>query len=115
MSQTAYLVSCEVLCGEGSDGALEGMESACVIVGVYASSEDEAFAKIEESFEEEGYALVEAAWICPASEMEWEDAEGEAEGYDIVARLATIPEEVVYGQLFDASDEEEDDDMSEAA
>jgi hypothetical protein len=111
VSQTAYLVSCEVLCGEGSDGALEGLDRAYVIVGVYAPSEDEAMAKIEESFEEEGYALVEADWICVASEMEWEDAESEAEGRDIIARLATIPDEVVYGLLYPVSDEE----VSEAA
>jgi hypothetical protein len=46
MSQTAYLVSCEVLCCEGSDGALEGMELAYFIDGVNASSEDEAMSKI---------------------------------------------------------------------
>lgn len=111
MSQTCYLVSCEVLCGEGSDGALEGMESASLIVGVYASSEDEALAKIEADFEDEGYALVEAEWISEASKMEWEDAEGEAEGNDIVARLAAAPEEVVYGSLYEVSDS----DISEAA
>lgn len=113
MSQTAYLVSCEILCGEGSDGALEGMDSASVIVGVYAANEDEAMTKIEASFEEEGYALVEADWISPASEMEWEDAESEAEASDIMARLATIPEEVVYGILFPVSDEMDEEDEEE--
>lgn len=112
MSQTTYLVSCEVLCGEGSDGALEGMESAYLIVGVNAANEDEAMTKIEESFEEEGYALVEADWICVASEMVWEDAEGKAEGDDILARLATIPEEVVYGELNSVYEDEEVDEAA---
>ena len=115
MSQTAYLVSCEILCGEGSDGALEGMDSAYVIVGINAAGEDEAFAKIEESFEEEGYALVEAEWIAPASEMEWDDAESAAEGNDILARLATIPDEVVYGVLYPVDDEDEEEEVDEAA
>lgn len=110
MSQTSYLVSCEVLCGEGSDGALEGMDRAYLIVGVNAASEDDAMTKIEASFEEEGYAIVDVEWISVASEMEWEDADGEAEGKDIVARLATLPEEVVYGVLFAATGE-----ISEAA
>jgi hypothetical protein len=100
MSQTTYLVSCEVLCGEGSDGALEGMERAFLIVGVNAASEDEAMSRIEESFEEEGYAFADVEWISVASEVEWEDADSEAEGTDILARLATVPEEVVYGVLF---------------
>lgn len=110
MSQTSYLVSCEVLCGEGSDGALEGMDRAYLIVGVNAACEDDAMTKIEASFEEEGYAIVDVEWISVASEMEWEDADGEAEGKDIVARLATLPEEVVYGVLFAATGE-----VSEAA
>ena len=69
MSQTAYLVSCEILCGEGSDGALEGMDSAYVIVGVYAANDEEAMTKVEASLEEEGYGLVEADWIAPAARM----------------------------------------------
>jgi hypothetical protein len=105
MSQTTYLVSCEVLCGEGSDGALEGMERAFVIVGVNAASEDEAMSRIEESFEEEGYAFADVEWISVASEVEWEDADSEAEGMDILARLATVPEEVVYGVLFASAGE----------
>lgn len=105
MSQTAYLVSCEVLCGEGSDGALEGMDRASLIVGVYASSEDDAMAKIEESFDEEGYDLVEAEWICEASAMTWDDAEGEAECKDIIARMAEFPEDVIYGSLYASSGE----------
>ncbi len=105
MSQTSYLVSCEVLCGEGSDGALEGMDRAYVIVGVNAANEDDAMAKIEASFEEEGYGLVDVEWMSVASEMEWEDADGEAEGKDIIARLATLPDEVVYGVLFAATGE----------
>jgi hypothetical protein len=105
MSQTSYLVSCEVLCGEGSDGALEGMDRAYVIVGVNAANDDDAMAKIEASFEEEGYGLVDAEWMSVASEMEWEDADGEAEGKDIIARLATLPDEVVYGVLFAATGE----------
>lgn len=104
MSQTAYLVSCEILCGEGSDGALEGMASAFLIVGVNASSEDEAMAKIEADFDDEGYALVEAEWIVKASDMQWEDADSAAEGNDIVARLTEAPEEVVYGSLYDVAD-----------
>lgn len=115
MSQTAYLVSCEVLCGEGSDGALEGMDSAYVIVGVYAADEDEAMTKIEESFDEEGYALVEAEWISPATDVEWDEAEAAAEAADLVARLATIPEEVVYGPLYPAIDEEDAEEVDEAA
>ena len=116
MSQTAYLVSCEVLCGEGSDGALEGMESAYVIVGVYAANEDEAMTKIDESFEEEGYALVEAEWISAAGDVEWDEAEAAAEAADLVARLATIPDEVVYGPLYPAiDDEDEDEEVDEAA
>lgn len=111
MSQTAYLVSCEVLCGEGSDGALEGMEGAFVIVGVNASSEDDAMTKIEASFDDEGYELVEVEWISEAAEMEWEDADGEAEANDILARLTTTPVEVIYGSLYGYSDE----DVSEAA
>lgn len=113
MSQTAYLMSCEVECGEGSDGALEGMEYAHVIVAVYAANEEEAMTKFEESFDEEGYALVDADWLTPASEMEWADAEGEAEGNDILARLATIPEEVVYGSLYEVSEEEISDEEEE--
>ena len=113
VSQTAYLMSCEVECGEGSDGALEGMEYAHLIVAVYAASEEEAMTKFEESFDEEGYALVDADWLMAASGVEWADAEGEAEGADILARLATIPEEVVYGCLYEVSDEEEE--MEEAA
>jgi len=109
VSQTAYLVSCEILCGEGSDGALEGMDGAYVIVGVYAANEDEAMVKIEESFEEEGYALVEADWIAPAADMEWEDAEAAAEAADLMARLATIPDEVVYGPLYPMIEEEVDE------
>lgn len=111
MSQTAYLVSCDVLCGEGSDGAQDGLDSAYVLVAVNASSEEQAMEKIETAFEEDGYDLIEAEWICAASEMEWSDAEAEAEGKDILARLATIPDEVVYGQLYDSSE----DDVSEAA
>lgn len=110
MSQVSYLVSCEVLCGEGSDGALEGMDRAYLVVGVNASSEDDAMTRIEASFEEEGYAIVDVEWISPASEMEWEDADGEAEGRDIIARLATLPDEVVYGVLFASTSE-----VSEAA
>lgn len=109
MSQTAYLVSCDVLCGEGSDGALEGLESAFLLVAVNAANGDEAMEKIEASLEEEGYDLIEAEWICAASEMEWSDAEAEAEGKDILARLATIPDEVVYGPLYDSSEEEVDE------
>jgi hypothetical protein len=108
VSQTAYLMSCEVECGEGSDGALEGMEYAHVIVAVYAASEEEAMTKFEESFDEEGYAFVDADWLIVASEVEWADADGEAEGNDILARLATIPEEVVYGNLYEVADEEDD-------
>ena len=104
MSQTSYLVSCEVLCGEGSDGALEGMERAYMIVGVNASSEDEAMAKIEADFEDEGYALYEAEWIVEADKMEWDDAEGEAEGTYLIGRLATVPDEVVYGSLYEVSE-----------
>ncbi len=104
MSQTAYVMSCEVLCGEGSDGALEGMERAFLLVGVHAANEDEALTKIEESFEEEGYALVEADWIAPAADVEWTDAEGEEEGKDLIARMASLPDEVVYGPLYDADD-----------
>ncbi len=117
MSQTAYLMSCEVECGEGSDGALEGMEYAHVIVAVYATSEEEAMTKFEESFDEEGYALVDADWLTVATEVEWADAEGEAEGQDILARLATIPDEVVYGALYEVVDEEDDgeEEMEEAA
>lgn len=101
MSLTAYLVSCVVLCGEGSDGALEGMESAYFIAGVMASDDEDALAKVEADFEDEGYALVECEWICEASEMEWDDAEGEEEGKYIVGRLATVPDEVVYGSLYE--------------
>jgi hypothetical protein len=43
--------------------------------------------------------------------MQWEDADGEAEAKDILARLAELPDEVIYGMLYDVSD----DDMSEAA
>ncbi len=111
MSQTAYLVSCEVLCGEGSDGALEGMEGAFVIVGVMATSEDDAMTKIEASFDDEGYELVEVEWISEAAEMEWEDADGEAEAKDIVSRLTATPGEAAYGSLYGYSDE----DVSEAA
>ena len=64
MSQTAYLVSCEVVCGEGRDGALAGMENAFMVVGVNASSEEDAVAKIEADFEEQGYGLVEVEWMC---------------------------------------------------
>ncbi|MEZ5998075.1 MAG: hypothetical protein R3B98_05225 [Hyphomonas sp.] len=110
MSQTAYLMSCEVECGEGSDGALEGMEFAHVIVAVYAANDDEAMAKFEESLDEEGYGLLDADWLMPASDVEWTDAEGEAEGNDILARLATIPEEVVYGNLYEFWYEEVDED-----
>jgi len=46
MSQTSYLVSCEVVCGEGSDGALAGMERAFMVVGVNAFSDEEAITKI---------------------------------------------------------------------
>lgn len=115
MSQTAYLVSCEILCGEGSDGALGGMDGAYVIVGVYASNEDEAMTKIEASFEEEGYALVEADWIAPAVDMEWEDEEAAAEAADLVARLATIPDEVVYGPLYPMIEEDDEEEVDEAA
>ena len=115
MSQTAYLVSCEILCGEGSDGALEGMDSAYVIVGVYAANYEEAMTKIEASFEEEGYALVEADWIAPAADMEWEDAEAAAEAADLVARLATIPDEVVYGPLYPMIEEDDEEEVDEAA
>ncbi|MFN7054734.1 hypothetical protein [Hyphomonas sp.] len=112
MSQIAYVMSCEILCGEGSDGDLEGIERAYLLVGVHAANEDEAMAKIEESFEEEGYALVEADWISPAAEVEWTDAEGEAEGKDLIARMAMIPDEVVYGPLYDADDVEEIDEAA---
>jgi hypothetical protein len=105
MSQTAYLVSCEVVCGEGSDGALAGMENAFMVVGVNASSEEDAVAKIEADFEEQGYGLVEVEWMCEAAKMEWEDAEGEAEGRDIIARLAAEPDDVIHGELYDAGDE----------
>lgn len=115
MSQTAYLVSCEILCGEGSDGALEGMDSAYVIVGVYAANDEEAMTKVEASLEEEGYGLVEADWIAPAADMEWEDEEAAAEAADIVARLATIPDEVVYGPLYPMIEEDEDEEVDEAA
>ncbi|MDP3460439.1 MAG: hypothetical protein Q8S09_14310 [Hyphomonas sp.] len=101
MSQTAYLVSCEVLCGEGSDGALQGMESAYMIVGVNAANEDDAMAKIEADFEDEGYALVDAEWIVEAAKMEWDDAEGEEEGTYLIGRLAAEPDEVVYGSLYE--------------
>ena len=37
--------------------------------------------------------------------MEWEDAEGEAEGRDIIARLAAEPDDVIHGELYDAGDE----------
>ena len=118
MSHTAYLMSCEVECGEGSDGALEGMDYAHLIVAAYAASEEEAMTKFEESLDEEGYGLVDADWLMAASDVEWADAEGEAEGNDILARLSTIPEEVVYGALYEVVDEEDDDDgeeMEEAA
>lgn len=111
MSQTSYLVSCEILCGEGSDGALEGMEAAMVIIGVNASSEDEAIEKIEADFDDEGYALVDVEWISTVADMEWEDADSQAEGNDIVARLAQEPGEVIYGSLYDVPEE----DISEAA
>ena len=111
MSQTAYLVSCEILCGEGSDGALAGMERAFMVVGVNAANEDDAVAKLEADFEEQGYALVEVEWMCEAAEAEWEDAEGEAEGKVILAMLAADPNDVVHGELYDASDDE----VSEAA
>lgn len=104
MSQTSYLVSCEILCGEGSDGALEGMESAFVILAVNAASEDEAIAKIEADFDDEGYAIADVEWISKASEMQWEDADGEAESKDILARLAELPDEVIYGTLFAAEE-----------
>ncbi len=105
MSQTVYLVSCEVLCGEGSDGALQGMESAYMIVGVNAANEDDAMAKIEADFEDEGYALVDAEWIVEAAKMEWDDAEGEEEGTYLIGRLATVPDEVVYGSLYEVSED----------
>ena len=105
MSKTSYLVSCEIVCGEGSDGALEGMEGAFLVVGVNASSEEDAMAKIEADFEDEGYAIVEVEWISEAAKMEWHDAEGEAEGNDIVARLASAPDEVVYGSLYEVGEE----------
>jgi hypothetical protein len=105
MSQTSYLVSCEILCGEGSDGALEGMESAFMILAVNASSEEEAIAKIEADFDEEGYAISDIEWISVASEMQWEDTEGEAEANDLLARLADLPNEVIYGSLYDLSDD----------
>lgn len=108
MSQTAYLMSCEVVCGEGSDGALEGMEDAHLIVGVYATSEAEAMAKIEASFDEEGYALFVTEWIAPAADMEWEDADAAAEAADLLARLASIPDEVVYGPLYAVQEEIEE-------
>ena len=111
MSQTSYLLSCEVLCGEGSDGALEGKDRAFLIVAVNAASEDDAIAKVEADFDEEGYAIVEIEWIATAADMQWEDADGEAEAKDILVRLAELPEEVIYGMLYDISD----DDMSEAA
>jgi hypothetical protein len=110
MSQISYLVSCEVLCGEGSDGALAGMERAFMVVGVNGANDDEAVAKIEADFEEQGYALVEIEWMVEAANMEWEDAEGEAEGKDILARLAAEPNDVIHGELYDASE-----DMSAAA
>lgn len=117
MSQTSYLVSCEVLCGEGSDGDLEGKESAFMIVAVNAASEEEALTKIEADFDEEGYAISEVEWISVAADMQWEDAEGEAEARDILARLAELPDEVIHGNLYDASDDEieEDDEIDEAA
>ena len=105
MSQTAYLVSCVVLCGEGSDGALEGMERAYFIVGVNAANEDDALTKVEADFEDEGYALVECEWVIVASEMEWDDAEGKEEGEYIIARLETVPDEVVYGSLYEVPEE----------
>ncbi|MBK8199055.1 MAG: hypothetical protein IPK75_11880 [Acidobacteria bacterium] len=105
MSKTAYLVSCEVLCGEGSDGALAGLERAFMVVGVNASSDEEAVTKIEADFEEQGYALVEIEWMSEAAKMEWEDAEGEAEGKDIIARLAAEPDDVVHGELYEASED----------
>ncbi|WP_291203357.1 hypothetical protein [Hyphomonas sp.] len=111
MSQTAYLVSCEILCGEGSDGALAGMERAFMIVGVNAASDDDAMAKIEADFEEQGYAIADVEWLCEASQMEWEDAEGEAEAKSIIARLAAEPGEVVHGELYESSE----DGLSEAA
>ncbi len=104
MSQTSYLVSCEVLCGEGSDGALQGMDRAYMIVGVNAANEDEAMSKIEADFEDEGYALYEAEWIVEAAKMEWDDAEGEEEGTYLIARLAAEPDEVVYGSLYEVSE-----------
>lgn len=105
MSQTAFLVSCEVVCGEGSDGALAGMERAFMVVGVNASSDEEAITKIEADFEEQGYALVEVEWMSEVAKMEWEDAEGEAEGKDIIARLAAEPHDVIHGEIYDASEE----------
>lgn len=111
MSQTAYLVSCEILCGEGSDGALAGMERAFMIVGVNATSDDDAMAKIEADFEEQGYAIEDIEWLCEASQMEWEDGEGEAEAKSILARLAAEPNEVIHGELYESSE----DGLSEAA
>ncbi|MEZ5955199.1 MAG: hypothetical protein R3C13_12955 [Hyphomonas sp.] len=108
MSQTAYLMSCEVECGEGSDGALEGMEYAHVMVAVYAASDEEAMEKIEASFDDEGYAITDVDFFMEASDVEWSDAEGEAEGKDMLARLATIPEDVVYGHLYEVEFEEEE-------
>jgi hypothetical protein len=110
MSKTAYLLSCEILCGEGSDGAEEGMDAAFVIVGVMATDEDDAINKVNASFDEEGYELHELEWISEASEMEWEDAEGEAEANDIIARCNAEPDAVHYGALYGFSDE-----VSEAA
>jgi hypothetical protein len=112
VSQTAYVMSCEILCGEGSDGALEGIERAYLLVGVHAANEDEAMAKFEDSFEEEGYGLVEADWIARADEVEWTDPEGEAEGKDLIARMAMVPDDVVYGPLYDADDAEEIDEAA---
>jgi hypothetical protein len=106
----AYLVSCEILCGEGSDGAEDGMEGAFVIVGVMATDEENALVKINASFADEGYEMHELEWISEADDMEWEEGEGEAEANDILARLANEPDTVQYGPLYGFSDE-----ISEAA
>ena len=66
--------------------------------------------------EEEGYALVEAEWISAAADVEWDDAEAAAEAADLVARMATIPDEVVYGPLYpQVDDEDEEEEVDEAA
>jgi len=43
--------------------------------------------------------------MSEVAKMEWEDAEGEAEGKDIIARLAGEPHDVAHGELYDASED----------